>query len=96
MLPPHVCLYVEPLVERVLVVVDVEILYTIINLLILIVGFFVRQHILEMKKDVKDIKTQTNLTNGRVGVLENETMNHKSLLEKMGTKMDELWKGRAP
>ena len=83
---------------------DMALLYIIVNIIIGILGFFLRSHIVEMRNDVKDIKQQTNITNGRVGVLEEWKKNHtdteRTLHDKIDealsivhAKLDQLWKG---
>lgn len=83
---------------------DMTLIYIIVNLVIGVVGFLIRAHIMEVKNDVKEIKIQTNLTNGRVGVLEEWKKNHiesdKTLHNKiddaygiLADKLDQLWKG---
>jgi hypothetical protein len=70
---------------------DLNILYAVINLLIMVVGFFIRQHLIELKGDIKEIKVQTTKTNGRVGVVENDVAHHKSILERLIDKVDSTW-----
>jgi formate dehydrogenase assembly factor FdhD len=83
---------------------DFSILYIVVNVLITVVGFFIRQHLIEMTKDIKEIKTQVYKTNGQVQVLNEWKENHTSsdareyiilneTITNLRNKVDELWKG---
>ena len=56
----------------------------LVGLLVVIIGFLVRNLLSDIKEKLRSILVQVSLTNGRVGVLENETKHHKASL-------DQLW-----
>jgi hypothetical protein len=50
-----------------------------VNILIGVVGFLIRQHLLALRKDVDEVKAQVYLTNGRLIRLEEWKDNHDKL-----------------
>ncbi len=72
---------------------DSQLIYTVVNAVIGIIGFLIRQHIVDIKTEVKEIRKQTTLTNGRVSVLEAETRNQKDSIDNATKKIDSMWKG---
>ncbi len=50
-----------------------------VNILIGVVGFLIRQHLLALRKDVDEVKSQVYLTNGRLIRLEEWKHNHDKL-----------------
>jgi len=70
---------------------EMNIVYILVNILIGVLGFLLRQHLITLKDDVKEIKTQVNLTNGRVSVHDVEIKGNTNHIETLTRKLDELW-----
>lgn len=89
----------------------INIAFIVVNLIIGTIGFLIRSHLLSikaeiqsLKHDIKDVKAQVYLTNGRVNVMEEWRRNHEAaddklhdtldiFLQSVMSKVDKLWHG---
>lgn len=60
----------------------------IVAFLLVIIGFLLRNLLSDIKEKLRNILVQVNLTNGRVGVLENQVNNNKAAISQMWERLN--------